>query len=483
MDRREFLRLGAIAGAAFALAPACGSGSDASAAAGGKKPRDDNGPRSKRADSVLNGAAAESGIDTIVIVMMENRSFDSYFGWLARDAGYLEAGKSLYGSDFTLNGNSFQSFAAPDGTNVETARRVLSGEANPWRGCGHPDPGHGWVAGRAQRDGGFLAEGSGNDEFALSYFEGEDLPIYAALARRFTVCDQWHASCLGPTYPNREYLLSAQSGGNKTNFLPLEQGGFQWPTIIDRLSAANVTVSEYYSDLPQLLLWGGRMIPFTRVGARFHEDAAAGKLPQVSIITPAFVGGNRTDDHPHGDPRAAQRFVRDAFASFATSPQWERGLFVLTYDEWGGFFDHVAPPRLKDDRASSNDDNDFAQAGFRVPTVLASPRAQRGLVDHAQYDHTSVLRFLEWRFLGAPPRGPGNAGPRWYLTQRDRYANNLGETLMRESSDADVGFDVNVAIPAPSAPCADATALVPLEPTPFELARDLGYYERVGLLV
>ena len=80
---------------------------------------------------------------------------------------------------------------------------------------------------------------------------------------------------------------------------------------------------------------------------------------------------------------------------------------MLTYDEWGGFFDHVAPPILPDLRASANDEENFGQAGFRVPTVLASPYARPGFVDHTQYDHTSILRFLEWRFLGAPPRGPG----------------------------------------------------------------------------
>lgn len=479
MDRRDFLQLGAMTGAVVVLGSAC-SGSDGKSsdpAPGATTTTVPNAP------SVLDGSAVESGIDTVVIVMMENRSFDSYFGWLARDEAYLEAGKSKYGGAFTLNGNSHQSFAAPNGRTVATARRTTSTDDNPWRGCGHPDPGHGWDKGRAQRDHGFLAPESGNDEFALSYFEGEDLPVYAQLAREFTVCDHWHASVLGPTYPNREYLLSGQSGGHKDNYLPLDAGGFTWPTIIDRLAAANVTVAEYYSDLPQSLLWGGRMIPFVRDGERFHTDAAAGKLPSVTFVTPAFTGGNRTDDHPHGDPRAAQRFVRDHFSSFAQSKHWENGLFILTYDEWGGFFDHVAPPHLPDDRASSNDADDFSQAGFRVPTVLASPRARRNFVDSTQYDHTSILRFLEWRFLGAPARGTGHDTDKWFLTKRDRNANNLGETLLSEGSDAEVGFDVDINVPVPSAPCAEEAAVLELDPTPFELAAQLGYYERVGLAV
>ncbi len=232
MDRREFLRLGAIAGAAGTLA-SCSSSSDQAARIPGSTTT-----TAPRLESVLDGAANDSGIDTVVVCMMENRSFDSYFGWLARDEQYLEQGRSRYGSKFAINGNSFQQFPGPDGKPVKTFRRVLADEPQRWRGCNHPDPGHGWEQGRAERDGGFLAPGSANDNFALSYFEGADLPIYDLLARRFTVCDRWHASLLGPTFPNREYLLSAQSGGNKTNYIPLEEGGFTWPTIVDRLAAA-----------------------------------------------------------------------------------------------------------------------------------------------------------------------------------------------------------------------------------------------------
>ncbi len=286
--------------------------------------------------------------------------------------------------------------------------------------------------------------------------------------------------------PNREYLLSGQSGGHKDNFLPLAEGGFTWPTIVDRLAAAHVSVAEYYSDLPPLLLWGERMNPHLRKIEQFKADAAAGKLPKVAFVSPAFTGDNRTDDHPHGDPRAAQKFVLDAFTAFAESPQWERGLFVLTYDEWGGFFDHVAPPILPDGRTSTNDENNFAQAGFRVPTVLASPFAQPGYVDHTMYDHTSVLRFIQWRFLGAPARGPGAATDKWFLTKRDRNANNLGESLVPGRGDPELGFDLGVKIDAPeaaSATDAASAAYRDLSPTPFEVALHSGYYERVGFAV
>jgi phospholipase C len=480
MDRREFLRLGAMAGVAGALA-SCSSGTSSA-----RRLPASTTTTAPRLESVLDGAAADSGIDTVVVCMMENRSFDSYLGWLARDERYLERGRSRYGGKFAINGSSFQQFPGPGGKPVKTFRRVLRDEPQRWRGCDHPDPGHAWDKGRAERDGGFLAPGSGNDDFALSYFEGQDLPIYDLLARRFTVCDRWHASLLGPTFPNREYLLSAQSGGYKTNYLPFAEGGFQWPNILDRLAAARIDVAEYSTDLPPILLWGSRMTRYSRKMDAFAADAAAGKLPSVTFVCPAFVGDNRSDDHPHGDPRAAQAFVRDAFAAFARSPQWERGLFVLTYDEWGGFFEHVAPPMLPDGRAAKNDADNFAQAGFRVPTVLASPYTQPGFVDHTLYDHTSILRFLEWRFLGAPARGPGADGDKWFLTKRDRNANNIGESLVRAKPDPAVGFDLDVKIDPPDAPCVAAASPSSSRDAPvgpFEVALHRGYYDHIGFAV
>ncbi|HEY3141807.1 MAG TPA: alkaline phosphatase family protein [Acidimicrobiales bacterium] len=468
MQRRDFLKAGIALGGAVALGAGCAT-----------QPRRPS-PREVR-HTILDGAPGDSGIDTVVVVMMENRSFDSYLGWLARDAKYMDTGRSRYGDQFRVKGRSFQTYPAPDGTLFDTYRRIEFPDADPWRACGHPDPGHGWNAGRAERDGGFLATGSGNDIFALSYFEGEDLPIYDALARRFVVCDRWHASVLGPTYPNREYLLSGQSGGNKTNAFP-SGDGFPWDTIVDRLATAGVSAIDYYTDLPPLALWGSRMGPHLRTITDYYTDAAAGQLPSVSFLDPAFLGEARSDDHPLGDPRAAQRFVRDVFAAFARSPQWHNGLFIMTYDEWGGFFDHAVPPHLDDERASDIDTEDFSQAGFRVPTFLASPRSLPGAVDHDLYDHTSVLRFLEWRFLGAPARGPA-ASTLWYLTQRDRNANNPGALLSAEYFDPNLYFDLNLDIPLPSAGCGTALAAMATaaEPSPWEEGVASGYWEGAGV--
>ncbi len=439
--------------------------------------------------SILDGPAAQAPIDHIVVVMMENRSFDHWLGWLATDAAYLSAGQSRYGAGFTVDGQQHQSFDGPSGP-VETAHLVtLLAGGDPYRGCGHPDPGHSWGSGRVQRDSGFLATGSGNDEFATGYYLGDDLPFTSQLARRFVVCDHSHASLLGPTYPNREYLFAAQSYGNKTNALP-PSTGFPGTTIWDTLSAAGVSMRSYYTDLPVLALWGSRMAPYVHPIDDYFADCAAGTLPAVSFVDPGFLTGSRTDNHPHGDIRAGERFVRDVFAAFMRSPNYSRGLAVLTYDEWGGFFDHVAPPQFVDDRASAVDADNFGQAGFRVPTVLVSPYARRGFVDHRTYDHTSILRFLEWRFLGAPAEGPGGASD-WNLTSRDRNALNLGASLVT-TPDLALDIDLDVAIAAPSAACAEdggpggLVAPVDVElpvgdKHSLEEAYDAGFFHEVGM--
>ena len=467
ITRRDFLRGAAAIGAGMGMGLSPWT-SDAARLPGG---------------SLLDLPAASSPIDTIVVMMMENRSFDHYLGWLGSDPTYYETGLSLYGR-FKINAITNTSYEDPNDGDVQTFPIVPGPDANPWRGCGHPDPGHGWNAGRAERDGGFLATGSGNDEFALTFYRGEDLPFYSAISRNFTVCDRYHCSLLGPTFPNREYLHSAQSGGIKTNALPGQVGyptGFTWDTIWDRLMAASVPARYYYTDLPVTALWGSRLAPIASTMANYFNDAAAGTLPNVVFLDPGFGTDLRTDEHPHGDVRDGQRLVENCMRAFVESPHWGNGVFILTYDEWGGFFDHVRPARFRDDRASKVDQENFGQGGFRVPTRIVSPYARPNFVDHTLYDHTSILRFIEWRFLGAPPRGRGHTGDRWYLTTRDRNARNIGWSLKPDSPNLD--FDAPSANPDTSVPCgselpAPSALLAP--PPPHDLDRGREWFASLG---
>ncbi len=456
MDRREFLRAAGITAGGVAL----GGGLLAAC--------DDSGPSQER---MLDHPAKESPIDTVVVLMMENRSFDHYYGWLADDEAYVEAGRRRYGKKFHLDGRVNAAYVPADGgAPVATAPLVgAAGETNPWRGCDHALPGHTWDNGRAQLVDGFLAAGTGNDEFATSYYVGENLPFHAELAARWTVFDRYFASLLAGTFPNRQYLHSAQSNGDKNDPPELEVGVFGGRTIWDHLERARVPARYYYTDLPVLLLWGEQYKDRISSTDRFFEDCERGELPRVAFVDPGFGGDFRTDDHPQGDVRLGQRFIREIFRAFRGSPHWERGAFFVVYDEWGGFFDHVRPPRLADARASKLLGEDFGQAGFRVPAMLASPYGLHGGVDHRVYDHTSILRFLEWRFLGAPAEGPKGGSGRWWLTTRDRHAHNIGATLSRRRGEVDWQSELPVSGASPG--CAPGQA--PTGTNPFTLSASL----------
>jgi phospholipase C len=423
---------------------------------------------------LLAGPARECPIDTVVVLMMENRSFDHFLGWLGTDEAYLDRGRRRWGARFSVEARQHLRYRAPTGRYVATEQLTARPEdPNPYRICTGPAPGHGWYAGRVQRDHGFLAAGSQNGESAIGYYTADDVPVHAALARRFTVNDHHFASLLGPTFPNRMYFHSAQSEGRKRDPGPLRPGVFDDLTIWDRLTKARVPAAYYYGDTPaSILVYGIRMHPYIRVLDRYFEDCAQGTLPNFTFIAPAFGGPLRTDDHPRGCINIGERFLLETFGAFVQSTQWQRGLFIVCFDEWGGFFDHVHPPHLADDRASRIDANDFSQAGFRVPSITASPYARPGAVDHTVYDHTSIMRFLHWRFLGAPAQGPGGATAPWALTKRDRYANNIGRSLWTRQ-DPEVDLQISVRRPTPS--CGNEAALAVQDPEPdaFRLSEDM----------
>src|SRR6266487_98997 len=174
---------------------------------------------------------------------------------------------------------------------------------------------------------------------------------------------------MGPTFPNRWYLHSGQSGGYMYNELVPTT---KWPSIYDRLDAAKIPWSYYYTDLPFLATMG---IPLSKTLSidQFYLDAKMGKLPPVVMADPGF---SFNDDHPPHHPLLGQQFIASIYTALATSPQWENSLMVVTYDEHGGFFDHVAPPKAADERAA----NGFDQLGFRVPTMVMGPYVKKGYV-------------------------------------------------------------------------------------------------------
>ncbi|GAA2605386.1 alkaline phosphatase family protein [Actinomadura fulvescens] len=388
----ELTRRGFLAGSAATAAAATVAGGAAQAAAA-EAGAAQTGAVSRRAPVSELPRPDESGIDHIVVVMMENRSFDHYLGWLP-------------GADGRQAGLTFT-----DREGGEHATHHLKAP----HGCGFQDPDHSYAGGRVQLNGGkcdgWLRSGE-SDVFAIGYFEGPDLNFYGGAARDWTVCDRYFPAIMSSTFPNRIFQHAGQTDriNNAFEFSELT-------TIWDRLAAKKVPHKYYFSDVPFTALWGLKHLGISRHISEFYGDAARGRLPAVSFVEPGFVGelvpGLSEDEHPLADIRFGQHFLNKVYEAITNGPGWGRTLLVINYDEWGGFFDHVVPPEGPDPRP----DLGTGLRGFRVPCLLISPRARRGAIAHEVYDHTSILKAIEWRW-GLEP-----------LSVRDAAARNIAEAL------------------------------------------------------
>ena len=385
--RRALQQIGAAAGA-LTLAPlwsGCG----------------DDGELASIGESRLS--PQELRIDTVVLVMMENRTFDHFLGALS-----LEEGRRVDG----LRAEFFN--PRPDGTPVPVfplGERCVA------------DPPHGWDPSfRQVNDGrmdGFVREhwadaGPEHGDEVMGYYRRSQLPIYYALADEFVLCQRWFCSVRGPTWPNRMYLHAAQSNGRKGNDAPTPPG-FRFRTIYDVLEERGIEWKYYYTDLPFLALWASLRAKTQRLRPleEFFDDARGGRLPPVTIVEPGF---SLNDDHAPHDIQLGQAFISAILRTLGSSPHWSRSLFILTYDEHGGFFDHVPPPTVPDERAAQG----FGALGPRVPSFLVSPWCKRGAVSSTLYEHSSFPAFVEYLF-GLEP-----------LTMRDAQANLFFDAFDRD---------------------------------------------------
>ena len=394
-----------------------------------------------------------NGVEHIVVLMMENRSFDHFLGWLPgadgrQDLAYLSADSNVY-PNYPL---------APD-----------------FQGCGYSDPDHSWEGWLIQHNfgkmDGFLqrptapADNPGVKPAAANTFpvgfyanrypdgrrkEVPDLPVIGALAEHYTVLDRYFCSFAGETFPNRFYQHSARTDRDHNTATPSTL-----PSIWDQLSPIPNTQGVptggyFFRDLPFLALWGVKHFPFWHPFApgdtdalgipvttpSFLEVVAQGNLPNVSFVDPAFdVEGNGTsaDDHPLADIRLGERFIADTYHALADAGYLDKTVFIVTFDEWGGFYDHVPPPHVVDDTNPANVDHsgdsttptdgrlvpDYTQLGFRVPAIVVSNLAAERVVHHGPFEHASTLKFIESTF-GLPS-----------LTARDANALDLGQVLER----------------------------------------------------
>ena len=287
------------------------------------------------------------------------------------------------------------------------------------------------------------------------------MPVYDHLAEQFGVCDRWFSSVPGATLPNRLYALTGRAAGSRDDRPPYIPPLYHQPSFVRHLDAQDVSWRWYSFDPGTLRLadvhyrlgHNDRFGYFSKTGLpwkavlditvnqnipSFLEDAAAGTLRQVSWIDPAFTNFNPlgwpvNDDHPMADIKDGQDLVLAVYDALASSPQWDRCLLAIVYDENGGFYDHVPPPPAADD-----DPEMFGRYGVRVPAIIVSPWTEPRTVSHTLFDHTSIIKTILQRFcpgacdpLSGPAKRPRlGLGPQHPGT-RVAQASHLGELLTR----------------------------------------------------
>jgi phospholipase C len=367
-------------------------------------------------------------IEHVVILIQENRSFDHYFGTLSGVRGFSD--RSVPRSTFEQPG-----YPVPGFDGVLLPFHPETG-AVPGERC-FPDITHSWVPQHESwADGamdGFVrahlaADGPKAGPATMGYYERTDIPLYYALAEAFTICDNYYCSVLGPTYPNRLYSMSASIDPEGLNGGPLVEtyddleylrGRFTWPTMPEQLSANGVSWKVYtgselgyednvlqffknYQTNPELADRGLKPV----YPNDFVTDLKNEELPQVSWINTSLL---QTEHPGYSSAKVGEFVVENLMARLHKHKAWLKTALFVTWDENGGFFDHVAPPvppqytpgeylTVPDITESDGGIMGPIGLGFRVPLLILSPFSRGGFLCADQFDHTSLLRFLETRF-------------------------------------------------------------------------------------
>ena len=324
--------------------------------------------------------AADTPIEHIIVACQENRSFDHYFGYAPQvqaagfgpPPGYAQPNP----------GGSPDPFPPYRFTELQT-----------------PDVPHDWGSVHGQWHNGAM-DGfmTHSGEFAMGYYTETELPFYYSLFEDSTLCGNMFCSLLGPTWPNRFYLMAGTSGGITTNG-QWGYGIFDYPIILDLLDAAGVSWKIYnvswdsvpYGNTDNVAVFWENFAHDNRArGSRgaFLNDLRKDRLPQVSFIIPSYARG--WDEHPPASVAVGMGIQEELVAALRQSAAWDNAAYIITYDEHGGYFDHVPPPPV-----------DAFGLGIRIPTWVISPWAKPGHIEPAVYDLTSILKFIE-RVFGLP---------------------------------------------------------------------------------
>jgi phospholipase C len=366
-------------------------------------------------------AAVPDPIGHVVVLMQENRSFDHYFGQLHRYQ-VAKYGSSDVEPEPATASNPDPSGGPPITAFHQTEYCEVADLDHSWNGT-HKEWNNGAMDGFTAAN---VNAKDTNGHRAMGWYDERDLPFYYDLYSTFGTSDRQFSSALTQTFPNRFYLLAGTSFGHIRNDYPLDPGQFAQETVFNRLDRQNVSWRIYVSQVAFALVFQyvrnnsvGHVFPISQ----YYADAAAGALPQVSFVDPNFVGPTNVenDEHPSSNVQIGQKFVSDVTNALFQSPNWSSSALFLTYDEHGGFYDHVAPPAAVAPDAiapallAGDVPGGFDRLGIRVPLAVVSPYAKRHFTSHVARDHTSILRFIEDRF------GLGT------MTARDAAADNMSE--------------------------------------------------------
>src|SRR4051812_23944201 len=346
-------------------------------------------PGSRPDPSRPEGEDSLPQIEHLIILMMENHSFDNYFGMLGR------------GDGFTIGRGG-----RPTNTNPAGDGHAVAAFEMPTP-CQLPDrPEQTWRASQTALAGGKMdgfVRASG--PVAMGYFTDRAIPYYYALGRTFPLADRYFASCLAQTFPNRRFLQAGTALGLLTTTPPtLKDPPPPNGTIWDRLNAHGITWTNYFDGLPEIGLFPSVYLAnqaHAVAMTQYFTDAAAGRLPSVSLLT---VNGETSSEENPQDIQVGEAFAASVIDAAMHGPGWPKTLLVWCYDEHGGYYDHVAPPAAipPDDvapvLAPGDPSGRYDRYGFRVPCVVVSPFAKRDYVSHIVHDHTSILKLLETKW-------------------------------------------------------------------------------------
>jgi len=350
-------------------------------------------------------------INHIVVLMQENHSADDYFSQLSAE------GQPDYEAEpNTGNPNPLDPTGPP----------ILPFHKTTY--CEVADLDHSWNGTHAEIDGGKMdgftkANAIPQDPTGsrtMGYYDQADLPYYYGLYNTFATADRYFDSVPSQTYPNRLYLFAGTSFGHIRN----DAGNLPGRSIFNLLDAKSISWRIYASQAAYAALFFSYVQAESRSHifpiSQYYTDLADGELPDVAFVDPLLTAPNQlaNDEHPPEDVQVGQKFVADIINGLMNSPEWSSSAFFLTYDEHGGYYDHVAPPAapVPDDIPPMLQPGDapgaFDTYGPRVPAVVVSPYAKPHFVSHAVYDHTSILRFIEYRYgLPALTNRDANADP------------------------------------------------------------------------